>query len=64
MLYLCMLQYMPSRLITTCADGCAGDGHFSPIGGFHTQRDLVLILDTARFKYAPHWVRATVDAHV
>jgi hypothetical protein len=23
-----------------------GDGHFSPIGGFHPERDLVLILDT------------------
>jgi glutathione gamma-glutamylcysteinyltransferase len=33
-----------------------GDGHFSPIGGYHGARDLVLILDTARFKYPPHWV--------
>ncbi|GMH45993.1 hypothetical protein BSKO_13957 [Bryopsis sp. KO-2023] len=33
-----------------------GDGHFSPIGGYHEDRDLVLILDTARFKYPPHWV--------
>eukprot|EP00195_Chlamydomonas_chlamydogama_P013755 CAMPEP_0202897002 /NCGR_PEP_ID=MMETSP1392-20130828/5876_1 /ASSEMBLY_ACC=CAM_ASM_000868 /TAXON_ID=225041 /ORGANISM="Chlamydomonas chlamydogama, Strain SAG 11-48b" /LENGTH=434 /DNA_ID=CAMNT_0049582539 /DNA_START=419 /DNA_END=1723 /DNA_ORIENTATION=- len=33
-----------------------GDGHFSPIGGYHKGRDLVLILDTARFKYPPHWV--------
>ncbi|KAK9838104.1 hypothetical protein WJX81_001620 [Elliptochloris bilobata] len=33
-----------------------GDGHFSPLGGYHEGRDLVLILDTARFKYAPHWV--------
>jgi hypothetical protein len=36
--------------------GCTGDGHFSPIGGYHKARDLVLILDTARFKYPPHWV--------
>lgn len=34
----------------------AGDGHFSPIGGFHASKDMVLILDTARFKYPPHWV--------
>ncbi len=27
-----------------------GDGHFSPIGGYHAGRDLALILDTARFK--------------
>ncbi|KAG1678305.1 hypothetical protein FOA52_013926 [Chlamydomonas sp. UWO 241] len=33
-----------------------GDGHFSPIGAYHPGRDLILILDTARFKYPPHWV--------
>eukprot|EP00798_Chlamydomonas_sp_ICE-L_P011084 gene11084-18694_t len=33
-----------------------GDGHFSPVGGYHAARDLVLILDVARFKYPPHWV--------
>eukprot|EP01024_Parvocaulis_polyphysoides_P032467 TRINITY_DN29057_c0_g1_i8.p1 TRINITY_DN29057_c0_g1~~TRINITY_DN29057_c0_g1_i8.p1 ORF type:complete len:391 (+),score=15.79 TRINITY_DN29057_c0_g1_i8:214-1386(+) len=33
-----------------------GDGHFSPIGGYNEERDLVLILDTACFKYPPHWV--------
>lgn len=36
--------------------GQTGTGHFSPIGGYHPQRDLVLILDVARFKYPPHWV--------
>lgn len=38
--------------------GQTGDGHFSPLGGFHRERGLVLILDTARFKYPPHWVPA------
>jgi len=33
-----------------------GSGHFSPVGGYHAARDLVLILDVARFKYPPHWV--------
>ncbi|KXZ56469.1 hypothetical protein GPECTOR_1g42 [Gonium pectorale] len=48
-----------------------GDGHFSPIGGYHRGRDLALVLDVvghwgwagggawvvvARFKYPPHWV--------
>jgi glutathione gamma-glutamylcysteinyltransferase len=33
-----------------------GDGHFSPIGGYHAGSDRVLVLDTARFKYPPHWV--------
>ena len=26
------------------------------MGGYHAQQDLVLVLDTARFKYPPHWV--------
>lgn len=33
-----------------------GSGHFSPIGGYHKEKDLVLIMDTARFKLPPHWV--------
>lgn len=36
--------------------GQTGSGHFSPIGGYHVERDLVLVLDVARFKYPPHWV--------
>jgi glutathione gamma-glutamylcysteinyltransferase len=42
----------------------SGDGHFSPIGGYNPERELVLILDTARFKYPPHWVplRTLFDA--
>lgn len=34
-----------------------GDGHFSPIGGYSPEKDMVLILDTARFKYPPHWLK-------
>eukprot|EP01041_Mallomonas_annulata_P007168 gene7168-14598_t len=36
-----------------------GDGHFSPIGGYHAEKDLVLIMDVARFKYPPFWVPLT-----
>ena len=36
--------------------GQTGSGHFSPIGGYHAARDLVLLMDVARFKYPPHWV--------
>lgn len=36
--------------------GQTGDGHFSPIGGFHIEKNLVLIMDVARFKYPPYWV--------
>lgn len=35
-----------------------GSGHFSPVGGYHAARDLVLVLDVARFKYPPHWISA------
>eukprot|EP00903_Cladosiphon_okamuranus_P008074 g7788.t1 len=33
-----------------------GTGHFSPIGGYHREQDLVLVMDTARFKHPPHWI--------
>ncbi|CAF0732887.1 unnamed protein product [Adineta steineri] len=36
--------------------GQTGTGHFSPIAGYHSQEDLVLILDVARFKYPSHWI--------
>jgi glutathione gamma-glutamylcysteinyltransferase len=36
--------------------GQTGSGHFSPLGGYHSGQDLVLVLDVARFKYPPHWV--------
>lgn len=36
--------------------GQTGDGHYSPVGGFHPEKDLVLVLDVARFKYPPFWV--------
>jgi glutathione gamma-glutamylcysteinyltransferase len=37
--------------------GQTGSGHFSPVGGYHAERDMVLLLDVARFKYPPHWIR-------
>ena len=39
--------------------GQTGDGHFSPVGGFHAASDHVLVLDVARFKYPPHWIPVT-----
>ncbi len=36
--------------------GQTGDGHMSPLGGYHAGRDAVLVLDVARFKYPAHWV--------
>lgn len=40
--------------------GQTGEGHFSPIGGFHAASDRALLLDVARFKYPPHWVPVTL----
>ena len=37
--------------------GQSGSGHFPPLAAYDTQSDSVLILDTARFKYPPHWVK-------
>lgn len=37
--------------------GQTGSGHYSPIAGYHAASDSVLVLDVARFKYPPHWVR-------
>lgn len=34
-----------------------GDGHFSPIAAFHKEAGYVLVLDVARFKYPPYWVK-------
>ncbi len=36
--------------------GQTGSGHFSPIGGYLASRDMVLVMDVARFKYPPHWM--------
>jgi glutathione gamma-glutamylcysteinyltransferase len=36
--------------------GQTGDGHFSPLAAYHEASDKVLLLDVARFKYAPYWV--------
>ena len=36
-----------------------GSGHYSPVAGYHPGQDLVLILDTARFKYPPYWLFVT-----
>ncbi|KAL9190952.1 hypothetical protein ACHAXT_000658 [Thalassiosira profunda] len=33
-----------------------GDGHFSPVAAYHPPTDSCLVLDVARFKYAPYWV--------
>lgn len=34
--------------------GQTGDGHFSPIGAYHSGTNMALVLDSARYKY-PSW---------
>lgn len=34
-----------------------GDGHFSTVAAYDAQTDSCLVLDVARFKYPPYWVR-------
>ncbi len=48
-----------------------GGGHFSPLAAYDAKSDRFLVLDTARYKYPPFWVKAqdlwdamnTVDAN-
>ncbi|KAI9249149.1 Phytochelatin synthase-domain-containing protein [Phascolomyces articulosus] len=35
--------------------GQTGDGHFSPIGAYNPETGMVLVLDTARYKYPSYW---------
>ena len=32
-------------------------GHFSPIKGYHVERNMVLLVDVAIFNDTPHWVK-------
>jgi hypothetical protein len=36
--------------------GQTGTGHYSPLGAYHKESDMLLVLDVARFKYPPYWV--------
>ncbi|VDP82435.1 unnamed protein product [Echinostoma caproni] len=52
--------HIPSRffsiLIPFSISCQTGTGHFAAIGGYHPERELVFLFDTARFKYPSHWV--------
>ncbi len=39
--------------------GQIGDGHFSPIGAYDSKSDSILILDVAKYKYPPVWVKTS-----
>ncbi|VDM36107.1 unnamed protein product [Hydatigera taeniaeformis] len=36
-----------------------GSGHYALVGGYHPKRDLILLLETAAFKYPSHWAPLT-----
>ena len=53
------LNHDSSILVTSFSRSAlqqTGDGHYSPIAAYHEASDHVLVLDVARFKYAPYWV--------
>lgn len=54
-------QALPERRLVVSFDrkkiGQTGSGHYSPVAGYHEGEDRILVLDTARFKYPPFWVR-------
>ncbi len=35
--------------------GQTGDGHFAAISGYHPEQDMILVMDTAKFKYPAFW---------
>jgi glutathione-S-conjugate glycine hydrolase len=37
--------------------GQAGEGHLSPIAAYNQKNDSFLVMDTARYKYPPFWVK-------
>ena len=36
--------------------GQVGDGHYSPVGAYLAEQDMLLVFDVARFKHPPHWL--------
>jgi hypothetical protein len=50
-------QYMLVNFSRT-ALGQVGNGHISPLAAYHEKTDRFLIMDVARYKYPPAWVRA------
>ena len=38
----------------------AGKGHFSPLAAYHADEDRFLLMDVARYKLPPCWVKAAV----
>ena len=39
-----------------------GSGHFSPLAAYHEAEDRFLLMDVARYKAPPCWVKAESEA--
>ncbi|KAI7989988.1 Glutathione gamma-glutamylcysteinyltransferase 2 [Camellia lanceoleosa] len=55
----CVIQTTSTEelyMILTYSRKTRGDGHFSPMAAYHKGRDMLLILDVARYKYPFHWL--------
>jgi len=45
------------NFLRTALDDEHGGGHFSPLGAYDEKEDRFLMLDVARYKYPPAWVK-------
>lgn len=50
-------RYVVVNFLRTALDQVGG-GHISPLAAYHKQSDRFLMLDVARYKYPPAWVKA------
>jgi hypothetical protein len=48
-------RYLVVNLLRA-AVGQAGPGHFSPVAAYEEKSDRLLVMDVARYKYAPWWI--------
>ncbi|AIT08814.1 hypothetical protein LO80_01690 [Candidatus Francisella endociliophora] len=39
--------------------GAQGGGHFSPLAAYNSKADMWLLLDVARYKYEPSWIKTS-----
>jgi hypothetical protein len=50
-------RYLVVNFLRTALDQVGG-GHISPLAAYHKPSDRFLVLDVARYKYPPAWVKA------
>ena len=50
-------RYVVVNFLRTALDQVGG-GHISPLAAYHNESDRFLVMDVARYKYPPAWVKA------